>query len=136
MTDLDPYSLMHEAAAGSIGAQRKLADISTQIALNPVEGIDPYTTLIEGMVFARLAATQGAVEDQRRCIQMAGFLQMLGGGDETLAEAIARVELLADAGCEDAATFLSSLDPQMPAEILILAKAYVARLQKYEEAAI
>jgi phosphosulfolactate phosphohydrolase-like enzyme len=125
---------MKDAGAGCIIAQRELADRALALALEPGDALDPFTLLIEGAVFARLAAARGAKEDHERCVAIAGHLTgFLGADDDICAEAIARIELMAEDGCDESAQFLPTYAPQTTPAMMQLAQSFAARLRLQKE---
>lgn len=132
----DAFALLKLAGAGDLAAQLALANRAVQLACDPESGCDPYLTIVEGMVFARMAAAQGGMEANKVCLTLAGLLCHVAGSDlcvDHLAEAIARVELMADAGDEEAALTLSTLAENATPEIMATAQHFRARLSAHME---
>lgn len=130
---LNPYSKLSAAARGDIEAQRAIAESAASIAFETNAGgellHDPFTVLTEGLVFARLAASQGGIAEQGLVIAMLSALAELCAGeasDDAMAEAIARVEHVANlegTGSEDAAQWLPALIDACAPEIAARASA-------------
>lgn len=100
---LNPYPMLAKAAKGDLEALRRLAnqavDMAFQLDENGEFFRNPEQCLIEGLVFARLAAAQGNVADQGLVISMLALLSQFGDEEDTkevVAEAIARAEMVAD----------------------------------------
>jgi len=77
------FGLLKGAARGDIAAQRALAMQAVGLVqMRP--DIDPVTLLMDGLIFARMAACQGDTGDQGRVISMLALLgQYLSeAGDE------------------------------------------------------
>ncbi|MXO72367.1 hypothetical protein [Alteraurantiacibacter buctensis] len=113
-----------------------MAERALALACDPPAGVDPCTALIEGAVFARMAASRGAVSDHELCIAIAGEMFRLDDGmvsDDLLAEALARCELMADAGSEEAAQFLATRLQDTSPAVVVLAQQFRARLTNVEE---
>lgn len=133
----DPFGKIGAAARGDIDAQRALANQSVQLVMLGGDVVDPMIALSEGLVFARMAAAQGGIADQGLCISMLALMAEIGGDDacqDQLAEATARVALVADQGVEEAAAALPGLIDVMPAHTASLAKGYQGRLRNGETA--
>ncbi|MXO63422.1 hypothetical protein [Qipengyuania oceanensis] len=105
--DFNPYAALAPAARGSLQAQRDLANAAIDAAFTTNNGElvnDPLRCLIEGLVFARLAAAHGEVADQGLVISIVSLLLSIagdeGGYEADAAEAIARIAKVADMGGE------------------------------------
>jgi hypothetical protein len=106
------------------------------------EGRDAEKTLLEGLVFARLAASHGHIEDQGLVISMIALLSEVVGEDAVpseVAEALARIEWIANQPCdgvEPCADFIAGLsyDPIVSAEVLAEAKDISRRMRAGETA--
>lgn len=128
----DAYALLSCAAKGDLDAQRALARVALDTVSNGSDVCDPVTTLIEGMVFARMAASHGTVEDQGTFIQLAALLADLDpdeGCFDPVAEAIARVSIAADAGSEEAAQMLPELAAGVAPEVMAAAQEIAKRIE-------
>ncbi len=133
---VDAFRLLRLAAAGDLAAQRALADRALDCAANPPEGYGVEVGLIEGAVFARMAAAHGDANDHERCIAFALEIASRNGGQfdhDLLAETFARLELMADSGHEEAAMELAKDAALVPASILRTAQTFRARMAKSEE---
>lgn len=70
-SQVDPFRRLSSAASGSLKAQREIAAGVMQLSRRGHEdGSEVEKTLIEGVVFARLAAAQGSCADQVMVISM------------------------------------------------------------------
>jgi len=93
----NPYAYLKAAARGDLTAQRALADMAIQLLADPEA--DPASTLLEGLVFARMAAAQSNdAGDAGRVISMLAVGAELAAGqgdmvahDTFLAEGLARI---------------------------------------------
>lgn len=130
----DPFSKLALAARGSLQAQRDLANEAVRLAVDEPDDFDPSRTLREGLVFARLAAAHGRLEDQGLVIAMLANLAAHEGehnAPDELAEGMARLGIVADCGGpegEDAAAMLNRLAGEAHPIILEAAKEYTKRL--------
>ena len=127
---LDPFSALHAAATGSIEAQRAIADRAITLAMEDNDR-DPVTSLTEGLVFARLAASHGDVSDQGRVISMLAVLSEMvdeTSAEELVGEAFARVELAADAGAEGVDAMLPQFAENLTPETIARARDFHARI--------
>ncbi|MEZ5688778.1 MAG: ribbon-helix-helix protein, CopG family [Caenibius sp.] len=127
---LDPFAALHAAATGSLEAQRAIADRAVAL-VNEDNDRDSTTTLIEGLVFARLAAAHGDVSDQRRVIAMLAALAEHADEDSTaelVGEAVARIELAASAGADDADAVFFDLASNVSPDVMICARNFHARI--------
>lgn len=94
-----PFALLKSAASGDLDALRAQVDHSlADLARQP----DPTIALIEGLIFARLAASIGTIRDKGRVLSMLALLGSVAD-DENIrsaasAEAIATASILADQG--------------------------------------
>lgn len=124
----NPYPKLAKAAKGDLDAQRYLANQAVDMAFLHDEGgefiNDPVQCLIEGLVFARLAAAHGHVADQGLVISMLGLLSQFGDEEDTkeiVAEAIARAENVAEMGGEESAVvdqwLLAVADASVPGTV-------------------
>ena len=131
LTDLEAsFGLLKGAARGDIAAQRALADQAVSLVRNRPD-LDPVWLLNDGLIFARMAATQGNVSDEGRVIAMLALVGDLcdeQGEPETgapfAAEAIARVSLLADLGVDLADVTLGKAADNATPAIMAMAKQY------------
>lgn len=131
----DVFHWIGPAARGDLSAQRRLAMYA--LAMVGGEECHPVFTIIEGLVFARLAAAQGTQEDRWRLITMLAVAHHLHGRASDQAEAaevvagevIARLEMLADEGHERAAELLATLVGNETPETIELAHEYRERLR-------
>jgi hypothetical protein len=138
--EIDPFSKLAAAARGSLEAQRAVANQAIKLAFQ--EGRDAEKTLLEGLVFARLAASHGHIEDQGLVISMIALLSEVVGEDAVpseVAEALARIEWIANQSCggvEPCADFIASLsyDPIVSAEVMAEAKDISRRMRAGETA--
>lgn len=136
-TAFDPFGKLGAAARGDIEAQRSLANLALRAVIANNQAIDPLTVLTEGLVFARLAAAQGTIADEGLCISMLALMVQIGGEDvcaDQLAEAAARVSVVANGGDENAASMLPGLIDMIPAAAIPTVKEYEKRLQNREAA--
>ena len=72
----DSFSLIQEAASGKVEAQRSLAHMAFALAMDG-DACDPYVTLMEGLCFARMAASRGDEVDKRRLLRMLSYASTL-----------------------------------------------------------
>lgn len=134
--DPDPYERIVAAARGDLQAMRDLANLAMRNALDPTSGADACKQLIEGLVFARMAATHGHIADQGLVISMLALLSKTGADDDCAgehAEAIARLALVGDFGDDFEADLVSQhlpfLADDADPEIMALAKEIRSRLR-------
>lgn len=135
---IDPFSKLVAAARGSLEAQRAVANQALKLAFQ--EGHDAEKTLLEGLVFARLAAAHGHIADQGLVISMIALLAEVVGEDAVpseVAEVLARIEWVANQSCdgvEACADFIAALsyDPIVSAEVLVEAKDISRRMRDGE----
>lgn len=108
----DPFVLLAKSARGEIAAQRTLADIAI-MAVMEGRAPDPLSMLLEGLVFARMAASRGEDVDLIRLAHMLGLAGYIAPDPDTTSdlagEMLALVEILADRGHDNAATLLASM---------------------------
>lgn len=136
--EVDPVVLIARAAKGDIAAQREISDMALHLALSGAENVDPFVTLSEGLMTARMAASQGQAPDEMRVVVMLSLASFWTTGEsaaDLTGEALARLELLADgdnAYSEPAAQLLAAYADREPAEHLERAKLYRARLVETE----
>lgn len=122
------------AAHGDVSAQRELATFALYAALQGGDDIDRLSFVIEGLMCARMAAAQGDPGDQFLCASMLSLAALLCDGESAqqfAAEALARMELLADAEGdigEQAARIVAMCGDGEAPETLKLAKQYRAEL--------
>jgi hypothetical protein len=131
----DPMALLPAAAEGDRQAQRDLADVAILRALSSQPEVDPFTTLSEGLVFARLADRgDGNPDDAMRVVTMLALGSTLTSGSaarDMAGEAIARLELHADSGsilADQSADLLASCAQHESPETMRIAKDYRDRL--------
>lgn len=124
------FGLLKGAARGDIAAQRALADQSVTL-INNRPDLDPVCLLTDGLIFARMAASQGGVHDEGRVISMLALVGDLcdeSGDHETgavfAAECIARISLLADQGVELADQTLGKAADNASPAIMTMAKQF------------
>ena len=124
------FGLLKGAARGDIAAQRDLADRSVLLAQSRSD-LNPLSVLSDGLIFARLAASQGDARDDRRVISMLALMgdlcDQLGdadNGEVFAAEYIARISLLADQGGELADMALGKAANNATPAIMTLALDY------------
>lgn len=129
------FGLLKGAARGDIAAQRALADQSVSLIDNRPD-LDPVSLLHDGLIFARMAATQGDVHDEGRVISMLALVgdlcDELGDHDTGAvfaAEYIARIALLADQGVELADVTLGKAADNASPAIMAMAKEYERALR-------
>lgn len=96
-----PFALLKPAASGDLEALRAQIDHSlTDLAQQP----SPTIALIEGLIFARLAASIGTIRDKGRVLSMLALLGSIADDEDirasASAEAIATASILADQGGE------------------------------------
>jgi len=111
--DCDPYAHLRAAASGDLEALRALARLGEQIAIE--EG--DIAATIEALVFARMAAARGTMDDAQRLMGLLALAEGIVAGDpqwsdyrdQLNGEAMAVASLLADAGNRDAELALLSL---------------------------
>jgi len=133
----DPFGKIAAAARGDIAAQRALANEAVRRVMFESDDVDPIIALSEGLVFARMAASQGDIADQGLCISMLALMVQHGDEDscrDQIAEAAARVALVADAGDEYAAAQLPALMEMLPSGVIPYVKHYEQRLHDGEAA--
>jgi len=129
----DPFVLLARAAEGETQAQRDLGDMAILMALSEDPRVDPISTLQEGLIFARLADRHNEIDDAMRVVSMLALASTLEGpgGREKAAEAIARLELIANGDsrlAEDAAEILANCADDEQAATMQLAQQYRDRL--------
>lgn len=137
---IDPFSKLAAAARGSLEAQRAIANEAVRMAFSGEH--DAEKALLEGLIFARLAAAHGHIADQGLVISMIALLGEVVGEDAVpseVAEALARLEWVANQsseGVEPCADFIASLsyDPIVSAEVLAEAKDISRRMRAGETA--
>lgn len=123
---INPYAFLADAASGDLDALRALALRGEAKSLSG-EG---YDAIMEGLVFARLAAAHGSPSDINTLIRMIAVGSRICGDnpafksrlDALHAELIALVAALADAGVEDADQVLAELVEGFSAQAGALAK--------------
>ena len=136
LSDLETnFSLLKVAARGDIAAQRALADQSVKLISNRSD-LNPIGLLNDGLIFARMAATQGDAHDESRVLSMLALLGEICGelGDHNtgavcVAEGIARLSLMADQGAELADETLSKAADNATPAIMIMAKQFERALR-------
>ena len=132
---VNPYELLMGAARGDLRAQRDLANLAVAKAIRiPADEFasaeDHFEhmrqTLIEGLVFARMAATHGHASDQGLFVSMGTLLATLEGDgcpSALFSEIVARLSMLADSGDEESARLLGPIASELSAEVMEDAKA-------------
>lgn len=94
LNEVDPFSKLSEAARGDLQAQRELASHAVGVAFaSDARGNalrDPVRALHEGLIFARLAAAHGQVQDRRLVHSMASLIHNLEPEDVSLAQVDSR----------------------------------------------
>ena len=136
LSDLETnFSLLKVAARGDVAAQRALADQSVKLIGNRSD-LNPISLLNDGLIFARMAATQGDAHDEGRVMSMLALLGDICGelGDHDMgavcaAEAIARLSLLADQGVDLADQNLGKAADNASPAIMIMAKQFERALR-------
>ena len=136
LTDLEAsFGLLKDAARGDIAAQRALADQAVSLVRNRPD-LDPVWLLNDGLIFARMAATQGDAHDEGRVMSMLALLGDICGelGDHDMgavcaAEGIARMSLLADQGVDLADENLGKAADNASPAIMIMAKQFERALR-------
>lgn len=133
----EPIALLQDAAFGSSDAHRAIADAALT-ACQGQQTQNAHIIIIEGLVFARLAAAEGEARDLWRVVMMLERAAQLWGPeseDDLLGEAIGWVQHLADQGNERAANLLNKLADEATPAMLNIAKGYAERLalHKYGE---
>ena len=126
----DPFDQLAKAATGNIEAQRLLADEALSRVIEDCGG-DPLTTLSEGLIFARMAASHGDGNDHGRAIVILSLASLFCCEEvatDLAAEAIARLEILADSGDEASAALLATNADKETAETMRLAKEFRTRI--------
>jgi len=122
----NPYQHVKAAAQGDVNAMRALADHS--VAMLGQNVADPERTLLEGLIFARMAAVVGDNADKGRVLSMLALIGCFASSEASeadyFAEGIAMASILADRGEELAADGVNLLSEQASPEILAMAKAY------------
>lgn len=135
----DPVALIPAAAEGDRQAQRDIADYAILRALSGQPEVDPFTTLSEGLIFARLADRgDGNPDDAMRVVTMLALGSTLTTGmaaRDMAGEAIARIEMHADSNsilADQSADLLASCAQHESAETMRIAKLYRDRLTARE----
>ena len=98
-----------------------------------VTSLKPMSEVQEGLIFARLADRHNEIDDAMRVVSMLALASTLEGpgGREKAAEAIARLELIANGDsrlAEDAAEILANCADDEQAATMQLAQQYRDRL--------
>lgn len=130
----DPLDLIRIAGEGDTQAQRDLAEMAIMTALSGKPNVDPFLTLSEGLIFARLADRHDDPDDAMRIIIMLALASTISSGPaatDAAAEAIARLEMIADTDAdvaEVAADLLANCGRWERRETMKLAKQYRDRL--------
>ena len=124
------FGLLKGAARGDIAAQRALADQSV-LLINRRPDLDPVCLLNDGLIFARMAASQGDACDEGRVISMLALVGDLcnelgdcATGAVFAAEYIARIALLADQGVDLADETLGKAADNASPAIMKMAKQF------------
>jgi hypothetical protein len=108
-----------------------MANAAVATAFCGETGIDPELVLLEGLVFARLAAAHGHEADTGLFVSMVGLLAQVAGQDthaDEMGEAVARISRLADNGSELAGQMLGTFAESVSPEAMVAAKEYAERL--------
>lgn len=127
----DPFARVRSAARGDINAQRSLAREAIASMTSPDEDRDPIVTLSEGLVFARLAASQGNTADQALVVSMLAMMACAAGEERSpdqIAEAVARLSIAADGGSDEAANMLPAISQQVSPAVMAMAGIYRGRV--------
>lgn len=129
------FRLLKGAARGNIEAQRDLAMQAVGL-LGTRPDIDPVSVLMDGLLFARMAAAQGDNGDQGRVLSMLALLgeELVRTGDAeseemVSGEAIARVALLAEQGVTIADEAVNRMVEGASPKALAMAKQYERALR-------
>lgn len=136
--DPDPLDLLKRAADGDTEAQRDFADLATLWALSGEPTLDPFMALSEGLILARMADRHNDISDAMRVVVMLAMASTLGVGTaarDMAAEAIARLELIADGDsvlAEESADLLASCAEHESSETMEIAQNYRDRLSAKE----
>lgn len=137
----DPMALLPAAAEGDRQAQRDLADLAILRALSGQPEVDPFTTLSEGLIFARLADRgDGHADDAMRVITMLALGSTMTTGlaaRDMAGEAIARIEMNANSNsisADESADLLTACAQHESAETMRIAKQYRDRMTAQEPA--
>ena len=137
----DPMALMSAASEGDRQAQRDIADFGILRALSGQPEVDPFLTLSEGLIFARLADRgDGNADDAMRVVTMLALGSTLATGlaaRDMAGEAIARIELHANSNsisADESADLLTACAQHESAETMRIAKQYRDRLTAQETA--
>ncbi|MCK9543207.1 MAG: hypothetical protein M0R03_14395 [Novosphingobium sp.] len=132
----DPLALIPRAARGDLAAQREIAEQALYYVLSEGDRIDRPVTLAEGLMFARMAASQTDDErDAMRVVMMLSLASLITVGEASTdyaAECIARLEMVADGAttmAEAAASLLARCAEQEKPETLMIARQYRDRLK-------
>lgn len=129
---LDPFARLTRVASGDVQAMRDMADAILLWVLSKNDPT-PLATMREGLIMARMAASQGGAGDILRLIYMLAYAGIICPADELdlfAPEMIALVEIMADRGHEDCATLLASVAEHETAETLAGAQEMKARIVK------
>jgi hypothetical protein len=146
----NPFALVAAAAKGDLEAQRALAHAALLQFYDdqgvPLPGesltISHGTTLIEGLAFARMAASHGDDNDRNRLVAMLSLGSFLPAecAVPMLAEMIARASMwgehnaLAGDDLEAVDLALNQFAEESPADAVALAPAYRTLIQESEAA--
>ncbi|KZY55405.1 hypothetical protein A3736_01900 [Erythrobacter sp. HI0063] len=124
VSGVNPYASLKLAAQGDVNAQRELARFGLQRFAT--EG--DLQSLLDGLCFARLAASQGGDEARGELLQMLALASDSMRPDETEyraslnGEAIALVSTMADEGNPDADQWLQSIVSKSAPENVAIAQ--------------
>lgn len=124
----DHCVLLAPAAKGDVAAQRHLALIAAVQSLRSIAALpsdqpsSPIPSLVEAVVFARLAAAHGEECDRTLLIFLLSLAAIFAGEADYAAEALAWIEVAADQGDELADQAIAREVGNEPAEVLATAK--------------
>jgi hypothetical protein len=132
----DPYHMLAAAADGNLDALRSMVAIATSKLFHNGDIIAG----IEGLVFARLAAVKGDVDDTRRLLHLLNEVREVAEvtpeceyyADELGGEIVAQVSLLADSEVEGADAALVELARQSNPRIMEIATEIEDRMKAAE----
>ena len=134
--EINPFSHLAAASRGSREALRALAQEAIRIALSGRDDVCPERSLLEGLVFARLAAAQGDPADHGLVISMIALLAHIVGEENVpgeMGEAIARAEWAAnqpESACEELTAKLVEMIEQASPEVIHSAKFHAELMRE------
>lgn len=135
---INPHAVITAAARGSLAAQRALAKTLANMAREELSAHGRQMTLVEALVFARLAAAHGDVADQGLVLVLIAMRAKDAGEEPSAAEtaeALARMASVADqqGQCsEQAAIAVLELAEAAAPEVVVAAQRIAAAMREAE----